>query len=311
MKKINGIIYAMLSSVGFGLMPIFTKIAYNNGLNPITVVTLRFLVASILLLGYFIICKVNFKISKKQLIILMAIGVTGYSTTALTLFLSYNYITVGLATTMHFIYPALVTLLSLIIYKEKLNKHKIISLLLSLMGIYILVGVDIGGISLKGSSLALFSGLSYAACVVSMASKALEDLDNKVITFYLALFSAIAMLLYGGLKGELITTLNIYSTLAVLGVSVISTIAAIILFLHGVKIIGTSNAAILSTFEPIVGVIMGIIIFKETLTIQLFVGGIFIIASVIILSRSVKDNSMEGKEESLEDASITKSYIEN
>jgi len=168
--------------------------------------------------------------------------------------------------------------------------------------------MDIGGISLKGSFLALFSGLSYAGCVVSMANKALEDLDNKVITFYLALFSAITMLLYGGLKGELITTLNIYSTLAVLGVSVISTIVAIILFLHGVKIIGTSNAAILSTFEPIVGVIMGIIIFKETLTIELFVGGIFIIASVIILSRSVKDNSMEG---SLEEVSITKSHIEN
>jgi len=67
MKKINGIIYAMLSSVGFGFMPIFTKIAYNNGLNPITVATLRFLVASILLLGYFIICKVDFRLIKNNL----------------------------------------------------------------------------------------------------------------------------------------------------------------------------------------------------------------------------------------------------
>ncbi|GAA0123573.1 DMT family transporter [uncultured Clostridium sp.] len=301
MRKINGVIYAMLSSIGFGFMPIFTKIAYNNGLNPVTVVALRFLVASILLLGYFIIFKVNFKINKKQFIILMIIGVLGYSTTALTLFLSYNYIAVGLATTMHFIYPALVTILSFIIYKEKLSKYKIISLVLSLIGIYVLVGVDIGGISLKGSCLALFSGLSYATCVVSMGNKALDGLDNKIITFYLSVFSAIAMLFYGGIKGELITIFNIYSILAVLGVSIISTILAIILFLHGVKIIGTSNAAILSTFEPIVGVIMGIIIFKEVLTKELFLGSILIISSVIILSCSVNNKSMEIEEEQAEE----------
>lgn len=285
MKKIHGILYALLSSAAFGFMPIYAKIIYNNGSNPLTVISLRFLLAAIMLLLYFLLAKVDFKVNKAQLIILASIGLLGYTSTGLTLFYSYNYITVGLATTMHFVYPAIVIILNYFIYKESFTKNKIIALLVSITGVYILIGVKTEGLHLGGVILAIASGFCYAACVMGMNNKEIKKLSNLVTVFYFSLFAGVSLIIFTLLSGKFIFPMNTQTTTSIVGISLISTIVSIGLFVKALKIIGASSTSILGTFEPIISIIMGILLFNEKLTITLIIGTILILTSVVILSQ--------------------------
>lgn len=285
MKKIYGIIYALLSSAAFGFMPIFAKIIYNNGSNTLTVISLRFLLAALMLYIYFLFAKVDFRVNKAQFTILALIGLIGYTSTGLTLFYSYNYITVGLATTMHFVYPAIVIILNYFIYRESFTKNKVIALLVSITGVYILIGVKAEGLHIGGVILAIASGFCYAACVMGMNNKEIKKLSNLVTVFYFSLFAGVSLIIFTLLSGKFIFPVNIETTTSIIGISFISTIVSIGLFVKALKIIGASSTSILGTFEPIVSIIMGIILFKEKLTITLIIGTILILTSVVILSK--------------------------
>lgn len=291
MKKINGIIYAILSSTAFGFMPIFAKIAYNHGSNCFSVLTFRFLIAALILFIYFIIKKIDFKLNQQQLKEVFLIGSIGYTSTGIGLFLSYKYISVGLATTMHFVYPAAVILMSYVLYKDKLTKNRILALLFSLVGVYILAGKTMQSINPIGVSLAILSGLTYASCIIAMNRDEIKKLDNTVVVFYFSLFSGITMFIFSLLTKNLVLTFNLYVNISILGISVISTITSTILFIKALKIIGASSTSILSTCEPIVSIIMGILLFKEKLTSAIILGTIFILLSVIILAN--EKNSCE------------------
>ncbi|MGL4820457.1 MAG: EamA family transporter, partial [Bacilli bacterium] len=58
----KGIIFAILSSVAYGVMPIFAKIAYANGSNPTSAIMFRFYFAVILLLCYFLITRQSVRV---------------------------------------------------------------------------------------------------------------------------------------------------------------------------------------------------------------------------------------------------------
>lgn len=289
MNKYKGIIFAILSSVAFGLMPIFAKVAYNNGSNTSTVLSFRFLVAAIILFIFGIITKTSFKVSKKQLITLILIGSLGYTFTTETLFLSYRYMSVGLATTIHFIYPAFVCIFSFLVFKEKLSKNKVGALILSAVGVYLLVGVSNSGINLKGVGLALVSGVSYSCCILSMNNKAIKTLDNKVMTFYFSLFAGSTITLLSYFNGGLTLHFNRELIFSYFGLSVVSTIIATILLIKAVKVIGATSASILGTFEPIVSLILGVALFNESITSIMIFGTILILFSVIIISMESKD----------------------
>lgn len=128
MEKVRGIIYTILSAVIFGIMPILARLAYEGGVNAFTLVFLRSFFSLLMLLTYLIIKKVNFKVNKEQIKTLIILGILGYTMTTLTLFMSYNYVSVGLATTLHFIYPVVVTLISILLFKENIYFSKIIVL---------------------------------------------------------------------------------------------------------------------------------------------------------------------------------------
>ncbi|MGL4522831.1 MAG: DMT family transporter [Bacilli bacterium] len=129
-----GIVYAILSSVAYGVMPIIAKLAYAEGSNPTTVILFRFYIALVLLAGYILWKRMTFVLTWKQFGYLFTLGFFGYTITTLTLYLSYDFLGAGLATTLHFIYPGVVCLLGWWIFKERMDSAKWISLLLAAVG---------------------------------------------------------------------------------------------------------------------------------------------------------------------------------
>ncbi len=292
MKKSRGIFYAVASSAAFGLMPILAKISYNYGMNSITLGFLRFFFAWVILLPIILFKNKSFKLSKKHFLTVVIIGIFTYASTTLTLFLSYKYISVGLATTIHFVYPIVVTLISLIVFKETIYKEKIFALLLSTLGVYFLVYNGDIKLNFLGVFYAIFSGILYSIYIVSIDHSSLKEIDSLLLTFYLSLISSLTLFIGGYFTGNINLKLNMKCYIVALALTLISTVIAITVFQKGIKIIGASNASILSTFEPIVSMILGVTLLKEPISFKIVIGCMMIIASVIVLTLSYKNKNL-------------------
>ncbi|MBN1052301.1 DMT family transporter [Clostridium botulinum] len=288
MNTYKGISYAILSSVAFGLMPIFASIAYENGSNPTTVIIFRFLLSSISLFIYLLYKKVKIKIKRKPMLILLGIGIIAYTITTQTLFMSYNYLGAGLATTLHFIYPAIVCIIGFVFLKEKISQRKLISLLLSGIGVYSLVAFESKSLSTIGIFLALFSGVAYAINLIILGLDCIKSVDNKISTLYMCVGATLGMITYGLFTNSIVLTFNIKMVGSYIGISLISTIVSIILLLKAIELIGPSSTSILGTFEPIVSIIFGVLILGENLSFELVIGAALILTATIVLAKDTK-----------------------
>lgn len=293
MKKRIGMFYALGSSAAFGLMPIFAKWAYKYGINSITLVILRFMFAWIIILPMLLYKKKSLKLNKNQLKHVLIIGGLAYTFTTLTLFLSYNYISVGIATTLHFIYPIIVTLISIVFFKEKVFKEKVIALTASTIGILFLIYNGQVSFNFVGVFYALFSGMLYSIYITGVEHSEMKNIDSFVLTFYLSVIAAFMLLAVGTFSGQINFNLNIRCYIAAFLIALISTVIAITFFQKGIKMIGSSNASILSTFEPIVSFILGVIIYKEAISFKIIAGCLLIFASVLLLTKGYSKHSSQ------------------
>lgn len=278
-KYIKGVALAILAAVSFGFMPIFASYAYSFGSNAVTVVFLRHMFSAI---GLFIILKakkVDISVDKKMMYNLFFCGVIGSSGTALTLFLSYQYISIGLATILHYIYPVVVSILSFLLFGEEMNRKKIISLLLSVCGVYILVGFAEIELHPLGVVLAIASGLFYSVYILQMGKSIIRELESKILIFYISVFSAITTLVYGVVAKDLSFVFNYKFNLALLALIIVSTLG-LVFIAKAVKTIGPTNASILSTFEPITTIAFGCLLFRDRITPSIIIGSILIIVSI-------------------------------
>ena len=275
----------MFSAILYGLMPMLARFSYAEGVNVITVLFYRYLFAFIMLTAYILIKRIKLRINIKQFVPIGIAALIGTVLTTYSLFLSYDYISTGLASTLHFIYPTFTCILALILYKEQLGKNKLIALLLSIVGISLLSLNNNIEFNVKGISWAIVSGLFYAIYIICAANKELKRLSPYVVAFYVFAISCTLFFTWGMISGELLPKINYHAIFYIGNLSFWATFVAVILFFVGMQQIGPGNAAILSTFEPLTGVILGLVIFHEQMDMNMLVGVILIILSVCLISK--------------------------
>jgi len=187
-EKLNGVLYIILSAIAFGIMPILAKLAYNGGANTITTLFLRFLFASLMLFYYLKSNKISMRLNKKQVLLVVLLGIAGYSLTSASLFMAYNYISVGMATMLLYTYPAIVTFFSTIIFKEKIHLKKFLCLALSICGIFIMIEMGSTSYNLMGISLGLLSAICYSFYVLGASHKEIKKIkiNKKTINTFIA-----------------------------------------------------------------------------------------------------------------------------
>lgn len=287
MHKLRGIIYIVISAILYGIMPIWVKLAYTTGLTAFDVTFLRSGLAAIVLGIYIFYRRIDFHISRIQLGPLLVSSIIGYAATNLTLYLSYNYVSAGVATSLHYLCPVLVMLISFFIYHEELKVYKWLALVMSFSGIFLVA--DLGGrvgFSPIGVGLAASSAVFFAIYTVSLNHPQLIKVDSLVLAFYACIGTSLTsfiMLMLQGSWPPVVTAKGLYYTSLV---SIFCTALALIFFIKAVQIIGSANASILSTLEPVVSLIAGILILSEPLTWFTALGCILIVAAAILLGVS-------------------------
>lgn len=283
--KMKGLLAVLASAVYFGFMPLFMKTVYASGGNSFTAAFLRFLLSLPTLYIYLKIKGTDIRISWKELRQVLLITVFGYAGTTILVFSAYNYIPSGLTTTIHFLYPTMTVLGLMIFYKEKVQPLKILCVILCLIGIVMFYNGG-GEISLFGIFLALCSSMTYGFYTVYLGKCILKDMDPIKRLFHMHWVGAVMMGIIGLASGGLEFHMAPLGWGIMILVSTLTTFIGALGYQIGVKNIGSENAAMLSTFEPITSIVIGVLVYNEAMTLKIVIGCAAIIVSTLIIAKT-------------------------
>ena len=278
--KAKGYILGSIAAASYGMNPLFALPLYKAGMDPDSVLFFRYLFA-IPLLGIMIKARGrSFKIQRKETFPLIIMGLL-VALSSLTLFLSYNYMAAGIASTLLFVYPIMVALIMAMVFKEKLALQTIVCMLLALGGIGLLYKSEDGStLSLIGTLLVFASSLSYAIYIVGINQTSLKNVATLKVTFYVLLFGLslfVARLLYSGVLN---TPDQWYLWANLLALAVFPTAISFLCTTGAIQYIGSTPTAILGALEPVTSIFFGIAVFGESLTVRESFGLVMIIVAV-------------------------------
>ena len=278
---VKGYLCAFISAFTYGLIPLFMiPIKKEESFSVDATLFYRFLIASGAIVFFLFYQKERLRISFREGLIMSLLGIL-YALSAEFLFLAYDYLSPGIASTIFFSYPIIVALVLILFYKEKLTIPTLLSLLLVVVGVGVLSIKKGEALNYIGLGISLLGALVYALYILIVNKVRIESSVVK-ISFYSMLFSSLYFLVKSLLLRESITI----SSWALAGdltlFAIITTSLSLVTLVYAVRYIGSTPTAIMGAFEPIVAVLISVGLFGEQLTPSLVIGGMVIIIGVLI-----------------------------
>jgi len=279
---LKGYLFALVSALTYGMIPLFMIPLKKMGFFSVdTALFYRFLIAAILILGYLVFYqKESVKINLKEGIIFSILGLF-YALSAEFLFIAYDFLSPGIASTIFFIYPIMVALILGIFFKEKITLATTISLVIVVVGVGLLSIKDNFEINYIGLFVSLLGALMYALYMIIVNKTKIKASGVKV-SFYSMIFASLFFLVKTLVLGNsvAIPSLKIGTHLTLF--ALITTALSVVSLVYGIKYIGSTPTAIMGAVEPIVAVMISVGLFGEALTFSLIAGVIIIISGVLI-----------------------------
>ncbi|WP_067730128.1 DMT family transporter [Oceanobacillus damuensis] len=280
-------ILIMLGAALWGTIGWFVKHLYEFGFTPMEVVTLRAWSSAALLIAY------TLAVSPKSLQLKKIQDIKYFIGTGIFSIIFFNYClftaielsTIPIATALLYTAPAFVTIISFFLFREPFTGAKITALALTLVGTCLVVGLTPNSVhNMKTASilLGLGSGLGYA--LYSIFSKfALKEYTTLRVTTFTFIVASLALIPFFPYKEKTHLFFDSHVLFYAVGLGLLPTVIAYILYTLGLQYTEASKASILSTIEPVVATLIGIFIFMEPFTFVQMLGMGCIIGAVILI----------------------------
>lgn len=279
----QGFLWGILASTTFGLIPLFTLPLIHAGMAFDAILFYRFFIAA-LSVGLFLLLKREpFHVSRRELLALSFLSGL-YTLAALFVFMGFLYLSSGITTTIHFLYPVFVTLIMIFCFKEKKSFTLFAAIFLACAGVGLLSwGGEAHGVSLTGIGIVLLSALCNALYIVGMYKGGLQKLSGLKITFYLLGFGAFFAFLFSVWQGTFCIVTNWQQILSLILLAEVTAVLSNFALIAAIKRIGSTLTSILGAMEPLTAVCVGALLFHEPLTLQVALGIVLILLSVLLI----------------------------
>jgi drug/metabolite transporter (DMT)-like permease len=270
-----------LSACGFGAIAIFVTFAIEAGAPLLAVLTWRYVLAA-LILGPIAWYSTRVRMNRALLRVMLIAGFFQVFIAVVSLS-ALRYIPAGTLSFLFYMYPAFIAIIARLRHTEPLTPVRLLALGLSLFGIFVMVGAP-GGTALHpvGVTLALVSAVLYAV-YIPMIGAMQRDLSPVVTAACVAVGAAVILAVASATRGELRWDLPPTAWRAILGLSIISTAIAFLMFLRGLRVLGAVRTAIISTIEPFFTALLGALLLGQPLTPATLIGGLLIATAVVLL----------------------------
>jgi drug/metabolite transporter (DMT)-like permease len=287
-----GILFVIISALGFSAKSIFVKLAFSEVPNPILILALRMCFS----LPFFFagIYFQKDKLQKHALVYvqIMLYGILGYYFASIFDFYGLEYVSAGMERIILFTYPTLVVIITYFLTKNPLSKRELLSLFLTYGGIIsIFFGKDLflDKQKLIGALWVFMGSISYAGYLVG-SGKLIPVMGASLYTSLAMSISGIAILIHYWIqypiKDLFSQTKNIY--LLSFLMAILSTVIPVFLLSQGIKRIGSEKAAIIGSLGPVSTLYLAQFFLGEDISITEVLGTLVIISGVLLISTSTK-----------------------
>lgn len=285
-----GIIQVLLSGACFGVLGVFGKWAFESGLKPGEFLALRFLLGAVFLGIWLLITdRQAFRLPKKTLFHCALLGTFGYALFSSCFFLALTGLSVSLTELLLYTYPVMVSLGAALLFHEKLGLYQKIALPMVSVGLAMLVWHDVKIYHPVSLLYGFLSAVFYSVYILA-SSRLLKGVKPFASTFYINLAA-----------GLILSALHLRPHVAdalpqaypwIIGTALIGTMLAMSLFLAGLQKLKSGEVSVLSTAEPVMGVLLAVIFLGERLSLAQLAGGALILTGMIITGWKKTENPL-------------------
>jgi drug/metabolite transporter (DMT)-like permease len=282
----RGAALCLVSATGFGVAAIFAKESYRAGVSVPTMLAVRFALAAAIFWVVVAWRRPTFP-RRRVLLSCVGLGAAGYALQAALYFGALTRISASLTALLLYAYPALVTVLAVVLRRERADRRRVAALACSAAGLVLLLGTGgtAGSAAISGVLLALGAAVTYAV-YLTVAVGLPADLDVYLLSAVVCTAAAASMGMAGLATGSLHQPARPGGWLWMALLAVFSTVVPIATLLAGMRQVGAPTAAILSCAEPAVTVTSTAVVYGDRLTVGQAVGGAAVLSAVAILQIS-------------------------
>lgn len=281
-SRLLGTALALLSAASFGVMPVLTKVVYDDGVGTLGVLSVRFTLAAVVLLAL-----ARWRRERlprgRPLRTLVALGAVGYVVESACYFLALERIGAGLTALLLYAYPALVVLLSAVLLGVRPRPLALVCVAAATVGTVLTIG-PVGAGQTTGVLLGLGAAVAYALYIVVSSGAAPGVGPFATSAVVMASCAVVYDVLAVGARADLPGRASAW--LALVGVALVGTVVAVAAFFAALALLGPSDTAVVSTAEPVVSVAAAALVLGERLGPVQVAGGVLVLLAVLVLTRS-------------------------
>lgn len=301
----------MISAACFGTLAVLTPLAYDAGAQPLPLLAWRFLFAALLLAGLVAVRDHSgLVVTRGDFARYSALALTGYGAASVCFFFALKYADASVVGVLLYAYPALVTVASWVFLGEKATWQRGLAVAVTFAGCALVVGlfggparVSAPGILLglgaavgytlfnllsdrwlPGRSQLVMMGYTFGIAAVGTAfvsiALTLSQLSSAPVSLPIRLARAVASLSPAAWEPR--------AWVLLAAIVLVPTFAAVVLYLQGIRGLGPSQAAVISTLEPLFTIALARVVLHERLAPVQWLGAVLVLAGVVFAETSAR-----------------------
>ena len=290
---VYGILIGVLGIILFSSKAVMVKLAYRYNIDAISVLLLRMLFS----FPFYIVIAYLYRKEKKETIVpkdyawIAFFGIVGYYLASYFDFVGLTYIKASLERIILFVYPTIVLLFNKLFLKKAITKVQKLAILITYVGIIITFGSEVsvsGKEAYLGGFFVLLSAITYASYLVG-SGWLIPKFGVMRFTAYAMLVSCVCVFIHFGIFSD-VNIFNFPTQVYVLGlcIAVFATVIPSFLVSISIKLISSSNFAVVAGVGPISTIILAVIFLNESLSFLQIIGTVVVILGILLVSKSKK-----------------------
>ena len=287
MKKTVYYIYILLGAACWGMIGLFTRTLGELGVTVFQRVTIRNFGALVVMTLVFALTKREvFRIKGRHLLLFAGSGLLSVQGMTLTSFICQQECSLAVSGILLYLAPSFVVLMGAALWKAPITRRKVTALALAFGGCVLVSGIMSGGLTVSplGLVMGIASGFCYATYTV-FAHYVMGHYGSLTMTYWTFVFAGLGSLFFWDTAALTAVFTSLTGLWSGLGLIVVATVLPYLLYTKGLEGVESGKASIMANVEPVVGALVGVFVFGETLSVWVILGVVCMLCGVMLLAK--------------------------
>ena len=281
--KVAGYISGMVSGATYGMIPLFSLPVLSEGLGFDSLLFYRYLMAAVVMAMIQLVRRRSLAISMRDVPLVLLLGGL-FAFSSVFMFMAFDYMPTGLVSTMYFVYPVITAVMMSLLFRERMTWGRVLSLVLSLMGIgmlYVSDGEE--RMSFYGVLLTFAAALVYALYIVITNNSRIRTMPSSTLAFWSLAIGAVIFFVRAdcGMALQAVPSARAWGLILLL--AIVPTVVSCTALVMSIRYVGSTITSILGASEPVTAVLCGTLVFGEPMSWRILMGIVVIIVAVVVL----------------------------